>query len=254
MAFIASVLGRMLIALIFIVSGIIKVMHVSATAEFIERVTTLPPSLALPVGIFEIVFGVFLAIGFMTRISSILLFVFTSTTPSMHVPAAQQEPYQMHRGSRMAFGMSRTKYSQSFVFLVNVVGYLSTVHATRAVPPHEHFSQYRDKHRRDNIFWPDDPWKINRVPATFKVGFDVITDEAKGTLQYVTMEELDTSKFVEIEYVLGSSENSHRCVHPEFAKMTSYQKGVVEAERPESVGLLPKPPSPEVSLLETKKR
>lgn len=80
MAFIASVLGRMLIALIFIVSGIIKVMHVSATAEFIERVTTLPPSLALPVGIFEIVFGVFLAIGFMTRISSILLFVFTIGT------------------------------------------------------------------------------------------------------------------------------------------------------------------------------
>ena len=74
----------------------------------------------------------------------------------------------------------------------------------------------------------------------------------KGILQYVTMEELDVSKFVEIEYVLGSSENNHRCVHPQFAKMTSYQKGVVEAERPESIGLLPKKSSSEFSLLEAK--
>eukprot|EP00944_MAST-04C_sp_MAST-4C-sp1_P009869 g9869.t1 len=129
---------------------------------------------------------------------------------------------------------------------------MSKVYATHAVPPHEHFSQYRDKHKRDKIFWPDDPWKVSRVPAAFKVGFDVVTDEAKGTLQYITMEELDVSKFVEIEYVLGSSENNHRCVHPQFAKMTSYQKGVVEAERPESIGLLPKKASSEVSLLEAK--
>ena len=80
MAFLASVLGRMLIAAIFIISGITKVMHVSATADFIERSTDLPASIALPVGIFEVVFGVFLAIGFMTRITSILLFIFTLGT------------------------------------------------------------------------------------------------------------------------------------------------------------------------------
>lgn len=80
MAFLAAVIGRMLIALIFIISGITKVMNVSATAQFIERSTTLPPGIALPVGIFEIVFGVFLAIGFMTRISSMLLFGFTIAT------------------------------------------------------------------------------------------------------------------------------------------------------------------------------
>lgn len=80
MAFLASILGRMLIALIFIISGVTKMMNISATAQFIERSTTLPPDLALPVGLFEIVFGVFLAIGFMTRISSILLFGFTIAT------------------------------------------------------------------------------------------------------------------------------------------------------------------------------
>jgi len=80
MAFLASVIGRMLLGLIFIVSGIAKIMHVSATAELIEKATTLPPSIALPVGIFELVFGVFLAVGFMTRVSSVLLFGFTIAT------------------------------------------------------------------------------------------------------------------------------------------------------------------------------
>ena len=80
MAFLASVLGRMLLALIFIISGITKIMHVTATAELIEKATTLPPSIALPVGIFELVFGVFLAVGFMTRVSSVLLFGFTIAT------------------------------------------------------------------------------------------------------------------------------------------------------------------------------
>ena len=80
MAFLTSVVGRMLLALIFIVSGISKIMHVTATAELIAKATTLPPSIALPVGIFELVFGVFLAVGFMTRVSSVLLFGFTIAT------------------------------------------------------------------------------------------------------------------------------------------------------------------------------
>jgi putative oxidoreductase len=80
MAFLTSVVGRMLLALIFIVSGISKIMHVTATAELIAKATTLPPAIALPVGIFELVFGVFLAVGFMTRVSSVLLFGFTLAT------------------------------------------------------------------------------------------------------------------------------------------------------------------------------
>ena len=80
MAFLASVFGRMLLALIFIVSGITKVMNVAQTQAFIDAAITLPADMALPVGIFELVLGVFLAIGFMTRISSVLLFAFTLAT------------------------------------------------------------------------------------------------------------------------------------------------------------------------------
>ena len=80
MAFLASVLGRMLLALIFIVAGTIKLMNIADTQAFIDRATTLPTSIAMPVGIFELVLGVFLAIGFLTRISSLLLFGFTLAT------------------------------------------------------------------------------------------------------------------------------------------------------------------------------
>ena len=80
MAFLASVLGRILLALIFIVAGITKLVNLGATQTFLEQTTTLPTGIALPVGIFEVVFGMFLAIGFMTRVSSILLCGFTLAT------------------------------------------------------------------------------------------------------------------------------------------------------------------------------
>ncbi|MBB3034017.1 DoxX family protein [Alteriqipengyuania lutimaris] len=80
MAFLASVFGRILLALIFIVSGVTKVMNVAQTQAFIDKAIALPADIALPVGIFELVFGVFLAIGFMTRISSVLLCGFKLAT------------------------------------------------------------------------------------------------------------------------------------------------------------------------------
>jgi len=80
MAFLASVLGQILLALIFIVAGITKLVNLGATQTFLEQTTTLPTGIALPVGIFEVVFGMFLAIGFMTRVSSILLCGFTLAT------------------------------------------------------------------------------------------------------------------------------------------------------------------------------
>ena len=42
MAFLASVFGRMFLALIFIMAGMTKVMNVAATQAFIEETTTLP--------------------------------------------------------------------------------------------------------------------------------------------------------------------------------------------------------------------
>ena len=72
MSTIAAVIGRILLALIFIQSGIGKLMHVGATETMITGVG-LPGGLAIPVGIFELVAGLCLAFGLMTRLVAILL-------------------------------------------------------------------------------------------------------------------------------------------------------------------------------------
>ncbi len=73
MSTIAAIIGRILLAVIFILSGIGKITDPAGTAAYIESATTLPGSLALPTGVFELVLGLMLAIGLMTRIASILL-------------------------------------------------------------------------------------------------------------------------------------------------------------------------------------
>lgn len=77
MSTIAAIVGRIMLAVIFILSGIGKIADPAATAAYIESATTLPGSLALPTGAFELVLGLMLAIGFMTRIASVLLAGFT---------------------------------------------------------------------------------------------------------------------------------------------------------------------------------
>ena len=73
MSTIAAVIGRIMLAVIFILSGIGKITDPAGTAQFIESETTLPGSVALPTGVFELVLGLMLAIGLMTRIASVLL-------------------------------------------------------------------------------------------------------------------------------------------------------------------------------------
>ena len=73
MSTIAAIFGRILLSAIFILAGLNKVMNPGATAEYIESATTLPGSLALPTGVFELVLGLMLAVGLMTRIVSVLL-------------------------------------------------------------------------------------------------------------------------------------------------------------------------------------
>lgn len=73
MSTIAAIVGRIMLAVIFILSGLGKVLDPAGTAQFIEGETTLPGSLALPTGVFELVLGLMLAVGLMTRIASILL-------------------------------------------------------------------------------------------------------------------------------------------------------------------------------------
>ena len=80
MATIAAIAGRICIALLFILAGLNKVMDPASTAQYIEAQTTLPGSLALPTGIFEIVAGLILASGFMTRLAAAVLAGFTVLT------------------------------------------------------------------------------------------------------------------------------------------------------------------------------
>lgn len=78
MAMIAAVIGRILIAVLFVFSGIGKIMDPAGTAQYMEAASPFPGSTAVGVGIFEIVAGLVLASGFMTRIASIVLIVFVA--------------------------------------------------------------------------------------------------------------------------------------------------------------------------------
>lgn len=73
MATLAAIIGRLCIAVLFVMAGIGKLMDPAGTAQYIATTTGLPPSLAVPTGIFEIVGGLLLALGFMTRLVSIVL-------------------------------------------------------------------------------------------------------------------------------------------------------------------------------------
>ncbi len=79
MSLIAAVIGRLLLALIFIVSGLQKLVDPSAAAQALQA-ANLPATFALPTGIFELVAGLLLAVGLMTRLVSILLVGFVALT------------------------------------------------------------------------------------------------------------------------------------------------------------------------------
>ena len=79
MSMIAALIGRILLAVIFIVSGIGKMID-PAPAAGMMAAAGLPANMAIGVGIFELVTGVLLAIGLMTRLVSIVLFVYVGLT------------------------------------------------------------------------------------------------------------------------------------------------------------------------------
>lgn len=76
---IAAFIGRLMLALLFIMAGIPKIMDPSGPAAMLQSVG-LPASFALPTGIFEVVAGLLLALGFMSRLVSIVLAGFTLLT------------------------------------------------------------------------------------------------------------------------------------------------------------------------------
>ena len=73
MATLAAIIGRLCLAALFVFSGIAKLMDPAGTAQYITSSTTLPGTLALPTAIFEIVAGLLLGLGIMTRLVSIVL-------------------------------------------------------------------------------------------------------------------------------------------------------------------------------------
>jgi putative oxidoreductase len=79
MSMIAAALGRILLALLFVISGVQKVFDPSGAAQALAG-AGLPSNWALATGIFELVAGLLLAIGLMSRIVSILLFGFVALT------------------------------------------------------------------------------------------------------------------------------------------------------------------------------
>ena len=79
MSKIAAIIGRILLALIFIFSGANKLMDVAGTEQMIQGVG-LPGGFAIAVGLFELAAGVLLVIGFMVRFVALLLFVFVAAT------------------------------------------------------------------------------------------------------------------------------------------------------------------------------
>ena len=79
MSMIAAIIGRLLLAVMFIISGVLKIADPAQTAQMLES-TNLPASLAMPTGWFELIAGILLAIGFMTRLVAIVLAVFVGLT------------------------------------------------------------------------------------------------------------------------------------------------------------------------------
>lgn len=76
---IAALIGRIMLSLIFIVSGATKLFNPAATEAMIVK-AGLPPGLAIPAGIFELVAGLAIALGFMTRLVSMMLAGFCLVT------------------------------------------------------------------------------------------------------------------------------------------------------------------------------
>lgn len=79
MSMIAAIIGRLLLALMFVISGLQKIVDPAPTAQMLAA-TNLPGNLAAPTGWFEVVAGILLGVGLMTRLVSIILAVFVGLT------------------------------------------------------------------------------------------------------------------------------------------------------------------------------
>lgn len=79
MGLLALVVGRILLAILFIVSGVNKLQDLEQTGSMIAS-AGLPSMLAMPTGVFELVAGAALAVGILPRFVPLLLAAFTLLT------------------------------------------------------------------------------------------------------------------------------------------------------------------------------
>ncbi|MFC0206398.1 DoxX family protein [Novosphingobium soli] len=79
MSKIAAIIGRILIALIFIFSGAGKLADIGATETYMVA-HGMPSGFAIPAGLFELLAGLCLAAGFMVRLVAALLAAFVALT------------------------------------------------------------------------------------------------------------------------------------------------------------------------------
>ena len=74
-----AVIGRIMLALIFIVSGAVKLTDVEATGAYMATVG-LPANLALPVALLEVVGGIMIVLGIFTRLTALAFAAFCLLT------------------------------------------------------------------------------------------------------------------------------------------------------------------------------
>jgi putative oxidoreductase len=71
--------GRVMLALIFVISGAMKLTDIPGTGAYMASVG-LPPSLALPAALFEVVGGLMIVFGVFTRLTALVFAVFCLLT------------------------------------------------------------------------------------------------------------------------------------------------------------------------------
>ena len=74
-----ALFGRIMLALLFIVSGAMKLTDIPATSAYMASVN-LPTNLALPTALFEIIGGLMLIFGIFTRLTAIIFAAFCLLT------------------------------------------------------------------------------------------------------------------------------------------------------------------------------
>ena len=76
---IIEVLGRIFLSALFLIEGINKIFNYEGTIQYMESFSV-PNFLAVPAIILEIIFPLFLIIGYQTKFSALVLAIFTLTT------------------------------------------------------------------------------------------------------------------------------------------------------------------------------